>query len=336
MTEHDERDTAGAVPAVISTSPSFEAIDPQLAQLLQRAQEYYSRGKAQATREAYQTDWHDFTDWCATHHLTPLPAAPATVAVYLTASIERGQKVNTLARRLAAISHVHQAMGYATPTTTEIVRAVLIGIRRTHGKAPRGAGALMTEDIRRITAILPDTPVGLRDKSLILLGFAGAFRRSELIAMNIEDLHERDEGLVVLLRRSKTDQEGRGRLVGIPFGQHEQTCPVQAVRAWLACANITNGAIFRGMNRHGQMITSRLSPRAVGQIIKRSTTAAGLDPSCFSSHSLRVGHCTTAARAGISERIIMAQTGHTTDEMVRRYIRQGGIFVENSASSLGL
>jgi len=228
MTEHDERDTTTAVSVVISTPPGLEGIDPQLAHLLQRAQDYYSRGKAQATREAYQTDWQDFTDWCATHHLTPLPAAPATVAIYLTASIERGQKVNTLARRLAAISHAHQAMGYATPTTSEIVRAVLIGIRRTHGKAPRGAGALMTEEIRRIIAALPDTPMGLRDKAFILLGFAGAFRRSELIAMNVEDLHERHEGLVVLLRRSKTDQEGRGRLVGIPFGQHEQTSPVRA------------------------------------------------------------------------------------------------------------
>jgi site-specific recombinase XerD len=200
IAQYPAQDTATAESAVVSTTNGFEGIDPQLALLLQRAQQYYTRGKAQATREAYQNDWQDFTDWCATHRLTLLPAAPATVALYLTASIERGQKVNTLARRLAAISHAHQAMGYATPTTSEIVRAVLIGIRRTHGKAPRGAGALMTEDIRRIIAALPDAPVGLRDKALILLGFAGAFRRSELIAMNVDDLHERQEGLVVLLR----------------------------------------------------------------------------------------------------------------------------------------
>jgi len=314
----------------------MNGLDPQLAALLEQARGYCTRGKAQATRDAYQTDWEDFSAWCTEHHLPALPAVPGTVALYLTALIERGQKINTLSRRLAAISQAHQVMGYPTPTTSSLVRAVFTGIRRTHGSAPRGAGALMTEDIKRVLATLPDTPLGVRDKALILLGFAGAFRRSELIAMNVEDLQERHEGLIVLLRRSKTDQEGRGRHVGIPYGAHAETCPVLALQAWLSRSGITEGAIFRGLNRHGKIVSSRLSLRAVGLIIKRSVTAAGLDPTRFSSHSLRVGHCTTAARAGVSERVIMAQSGHTTERMVRRYVRDGGIFIENSASSLGL
>jgi len=182
----------------------------------------------------------------------------------------------------------------------------------------------------------PDRLLGLRDRALLLLGFSGAFRRSELVALDVEDLEFTGDGLVVTQRRGKTDQEGVGRKIGIPFGGNPDTCPVRAVRKWLDAAAVMSGPVFRSVNRHGHVQPGRLSDKAVAIVVKRHAPAAGLDPLRYAGHSLRAGLATAAAAAGASERSIMNQTGHRSVPMVRKYIRDGQLFRENAAATVGL
>lgn len=169
-----------------------------------------------------------------------------------------------------------------------------------------------------------------------MLGFAGAFRRSERVGLDVADLEFVQQGLIVTLKRSKTDQEAQGRKIGIPLGSNLDTCPVRAVEAWLEKSGIESGPLFRGMNRHGQLQPERLSDKAVVRTIKNAAEAAGLDPARYAGHSLRAGLATTAASAGASERSIMKQTGHKSVQMVRKYIREGSLFLENAADKVGL
>jgi integrase len=178
--------------------------------------------------------------------------------------------------------------------------------------------------------------IGVRDRALILLGFAGAFRRSEVVGLNLDDCVFGKDGLTVMLRRSKTDQDGSGRKIGIPYGSNPETCPVRVLQAWLEQVAPANGSLFRSINRHGQVQAGRLSPADVARIVKKLAERAGLEAAKYAGHSLRAGHATTAAIAGASERSIMNQTGHRSVQMVRRYIRDGSLFRENSAGKLGL
>jgi integrase len=207
---------------------------------------------------------------------------------------------------------------------------------RKLGAPPKPVDALLSEDIKRMIRSMPNTLIGMRDRALIIIGFAGAFRRSEIVGLDVDDISYRDEGLVILLARSKTDQTGEGRWVGIPYGKNPDTCPVAALRRWLETSGISEEAIFRGLDRHGNIVSDRLSRRSVGEIIKRAARMAGLDPARYSGHSLRSGHCTQAARSGVAEHVIMQQTGHRCQATLKRYIRLGRIFEENSAKSLDL
>ncbi len=301
----------------------------------ERARDYAQQARAANTRRAYRADWADFTAWCRDRRLTALPATPETVVLYLS-DLAMSRKTSTLQRRLSAISQAHKAADLETPTGHHAVRAVWSGIRRVKGTAQEGKAPAVTRDLRAMVATLPGTLPGLRDRALLLLGFAGAFRRSELAGLDIADVTTTRDGLVVDLRRSKTDQEGEGRRIGIPYGSRPGTCPVRAVQDWLAAAKIASGPLFRGVNRHGQVGKTRLSDRAVALIVKRAAAAAGLDPARYAGHSLRAGLATSAAAAGVSERAIMAQTGHKSLPMVRRYIREGSLFNENAAAEVGL
>jgi integrase len=210
------------------------------------------------------------------------------------------------------------------------------GIRRTLGTAPAQKSPTLIEDIRAMVNAADAGPLGLRDRALLLLGFAGAFRRSELVALNFEDCGFTRDGLVVTIRRSKTDQEGQGRRVGIPYGSTPETCPVRTVQEWTAQAGISSGPLFRSVSRVGQVQPGGLAGIDVARIVKKLAQRAGLDGAKYAGHSLRAGHATTAAIAGASERSIMNQTGHRSVEMVRRYIREGSLWRENSAAKLGL
>jgi integrase len=237
------------------------------------------------------------------------------------------------------ITEGHQSAGFeASPSSSHhfVVSETLKGIRRSIGTAQEGKAPLLTSDIRRIVASCPETLLGLRGRALVLVGFASAFRRSELAAIDCAHLSFTKDGMVIDLCRSKTDQEAAGRKVGIPFGKEEATCPVRALRRWLAESGITAGAVFRGVNGHGKVSRRGLHKDCVGWIVKRAASRASLKPEPLGGHSLRAGCVTQAAMNGVSERDIMRQTGHKSAEMLAKYILIGEIFTRNAAYGLGI
>lgn len=306
-----------------------------LAPLERQAQDFRDASKADNTKRAYRADWADFLAWCQATGRQALPATAETLCLYLT---DRAAtcKVSTLQRRLSAISQAHQVAGHGTPTTHPGVRATWQGIRRVKGTAPEGKAPALTADVRAMVGTLFADLLGARDRALLLVGFAGAFRRSELVGLNREDVAIGLQGVTVTLRRSKTDQEGAGRQVGIPYGSRAATCPVRALTRWLEASGITEGPLFRSVNRHGQLQAGRLSDRAVALVVKRCAASAGLDAKRYAGHSLRAGLATSAAAAGVGEKAIMDQTGHRSVQMVRRYIRRGSLFQNNAAGMVGL
>lgn len=309
----------------------------------ERARDYARNARAANTIRAYRSAWADFTSWCVAAARQALPADPDTVALYLTSLADGGLKTSTMQVRLSAISQAHKAAQLETPTRSATVSVVWSGIRRTLGTAQEGKAPTLVEDLRSMVAAM--TPrrgqawrmLELRDRALLLLGFAGAFRRSELVAIDVDDLDVSRAGVVIRQRRSKTDQEGQGRRIGIPNGSRADTCPVRALQAWLTASGISSGPVFRRVNRHGQVLPGRLSGEAVAIVVKRRAEVVGLDPERLAGHSLRAGLATSAAAAGASERSIMAQTGHRSVTMVRRYIRDGELFrPDNAAAVVGL
>ena len=279
------------------------------------------------TRRAYQSDLAHFEAWGG-----QLPADPGIVASYLAAHSET-LSVATLVRRLATISKAHEARCLPNPCRSEIVRATLRGIKRMRGIAQREAKPLLREDLFRVLDAMGEGVKDARDRALLLIGFAGGFRRSEMVGLDFADVERVRQGMVILLRHSKTDQEGAGRKVGLPFGRTRH-CPILAVEGWLAVSGIGEGPIFRPVNRHGHVAAERLSGEAVSLVVKERVAAAGMDPAGFSGHSLRAGFATSAAQAGVSSLKIRAQTGHASDAMLARYIRDGELFADNAAGAL--
>jgi len=295
--------------------------------------------KAPSTRKAYQTDFRIFESWCSNHRLTALPATPLTIALYIASCVAARLAPATIARRLASISKAHQAAGYEdSPASTKhfVVGQVLKGARRTLGVAQRCKDPLLLNDIRRLLAACPNNLLGLRDRALILIGFAGAFRRSELCAMSVSDLCFSASGLVISVPRSQADQEQAGDKVAIPFGEHEDTCPIRALRKWLSTANVTEGAVFRGVDRHGHVATTGLHRDSIAAIFKTAASRAGMNATNIAGHSVRAGMATQAALNGSSERAIARTTRHRSRRVLRRYIRPGEMFRENASASLGL
>jgi site-specific recombinase XerD len=307
-------------------------------ELGQRISDYVEESKAASTRRAYRSDWQQFTSWCQDNRLPiALPVAPETIAAYLTTLADDGRAVSTIQRKLAAIAFAHELAEVEVTTRRAIVARTMEGIRRAKGTAPRQARPTLTADIRAMVMQLPATNSGIRNRALLLLGFAGAFRRSELVSLNIEDIEEDDDGLRILIRKSKTDQAGEGRWVGIPRGQHLETCPVRAYQAWIETAAITAGAVFRRVNRHGHIFDDRLDDRAVARVVKETAKEAGLNPKNFSGHSLRAGFVTAAYRAGAREVDIMAQTGHRRIDTLAKYVRKDKVLgKQNAARKVGL
>jgi site-specific recombinase XerD len=302
---------------------------------LETAREFARRSKAENTLRGYRADWRNFCEWCESLSLYPLPALPETVASYIAECAGR-LKVGSIQRRLNAIAEAHKAIGVDSPTHHAMVANTMKGIRRTKGTAPAQKAPTLTDDIRAMVDATDSSIIGVRDRALVLLGFAGAFRRSELVGLDVEDCTFGKDGLTVTLRRSKTDQDGAGRKIGIPYGSNPETCPVRTVQAWIEQSGIDAGAVFRSITRHGQVQAGRLSGIDVARVVKKLAQRAGLDASKYAGHSLRAGHATSAAIAGASERSIMNQTGHRSVQMVRRYIRDGSLFRENSDGKLGL
>jgi site-specific recombinase XerD len=307
----------------------------EVERLFESAKKHASYAKSENTKKAYRSDWRQFEEWAAEHQVEQLPAKPEAVAAYVVHLAEQGRKPASIERALVAISQAHKLAGfYPSPTSSAAVLETFKGIRRQMKTAQRQAAPLLVEHLRRIVEVLPDNLAGTRDRALLLLGFAGGFRRSELVGLDVEHIASVPEGIVVTLTRSKTDQEGQGRKLGIRFGNNPDTCPVRALRAWLEEASIDSGPLFRSVSRHGTTGSRRLSGKSVAFIVKRSVEIAGYDPKEFSGHSLRAGLATSAARAGKSERVIMATTGHRSEKMVRRYIRDGNLFGDCASEGL--
>lgn len=309
-----------------------------LEELIQKAKTFVAAAKAPATLKAYRNDWRDFESWCRDHQLPSLPSTPETVALYMA---DRASTLasGTITRRLTSITKAHQAAGFTdSPATTRhfVVGETLKGIRRTIGTAQHGKGPLLSADIRRIVASRREDLLGLRDSALVLVGFAGGFRRSELAGIHICDLKFSADGVVVTVRKSKTDQEGAGREVGLPFGASHDTCPVRALRRWLDRTAIREGPVFRSVGRYGHAARRGRQKDSIGKLLKRAAMRAGLKVDELGGHSLRAGCVTQAAMNGVREFVIMRQTGHKTIATLRRYIRSGEIFRENAAAGLGI
>lgn len=304
-------------------------------ELTSRLAVFIAAAKAPNTRRAYASDWNHFTAWCRQHAATALPAATATLALYVT-ELAGQAKASTIARRMSAISQAHQLAGFPSPTSDAGVRTVLAGIRRVKGVAPRVKKPVLIDDLRAMLEALPRNLLGLRDRALLIAGFAGGFRRSELVGLDWDDIEFAHEGVIATIRRSKTDAEGQGRRVALPRGRHQETCPVRALAAWRDEAGGDSGPVFRPIDRHGNLGTQRLSGKAVARIVKRALPAGRYNPAEYAAHSLRAGLATAAAMGGASERAIMRQTGHRSLTVVRQYIREGSLFRENAAADTGL
>lgn len=285
--------------------------------------DYLAAAMAESTRRAYRSDLRSFLAWGGC-----IPASPEVIAAYLAESASTLSPV-TLSRRLVAIGKAHRSVGLPDPCRTELVRSTLRGIWRLHGRPRRQIQPALREDI---LAMLPHMKGvrGVRDRALILIGFAGAFRRSELVALTHEDITFVKEGVTLTVKRSKTDQLGRGRRVAIPYAR-SHACPVKALVAWLDVAGIDGGPVFRTVGKAGAIGVQALSAQTVAALVKEYAAKAGLSANQYSGHSLRAGLITSAAKAGVSSWKIRQQTGHKSEAMLQRYIRDAEIFDGNAA-----
>jgi integrase len=319
------------------TTPG-QALTPRAAQALEVAVAYARGADTPNTRRAYAADWADFTTWCRQAGLAPLPAAPETVAAYL-AALARTHAPATLRWRLAALSRAQRQAGHRFWPSHPAIRETPRGIGRDHGAPQRRAAALATPEIRRLVAACGGDAAGLRDRALLLLGYAGALRRSEIVGIDREHLAFDAEGLRLTLPRSKGDQAAQGEALGIPRGQHRATCPVRAVEAWLQAADCRYGPVFRAVNRWGGIETQRLHPDAVRRILLRRAAAAGIEGTALepvTAHGLRAGFVTQAYKAGLRDEEIMGHTRHRDLKTMRRYVRRARLLQDSPVKRLGL
>lgn len=308
-----------------------------LARATTRAEELRKHSRAENTRRAYKRVWRAWSAWCEARQTRAIPCVPEHLAAYLAELSDAGASVATLAQTLSIINKAHTTANHPGPRQHPAVSLTWDGIKRTRaGEKKRKAKALGPEQIRAMVATGPGT-AGVRDRALLLLGFAGAFRRSELVALDVADLERDADGLRVFVRTSKTDQTGKGEVCGIPFGSDRMTCPVRAVDDWLQVSGITNGAVFRSVRRSGAVSERRLSDRDVARVVKRAAARCGVAIELLSGHSLRSGLATTAAKAGRRMDAIMRQGRWKTVSVVQGYIQEATVLGDdNAASGIGL
>ena len=293
--------------------------------------------KANNTLRAYKSDFKDFGAFCSRHGLSSLPTEPKVVSLYLT-YLSKNSKYSTLRRRLVSISMVHKLKGHYLDTKHPIIVENLMGIRRVKGSIQKGKKPLLINHLKSIINSINEQNTNetkrLRDKTIILIGFGGGFRRTELTSIDYDDLEFVPEGLKITLRKSKTDQFGEGMIKGLPYFDDENFCPVINLKKWLEISNIKSGPIFRRFSKGSGLTDNRLTDQSVVLLIKEYLRLAGIENKNFAGHSLRSGFATVAADSGADERSIMAMTGHKTTQMVRRYIREANIFKNNALSKI--
>jgi site-specific recombinase XerD len=299
---------------------------------LETAADLASNSRAASTRAAHASDWRIFSAWCAAQGLCPMPASPATVAAFLADQVKSGMKPSTLGRRLAAIKYRHKTAGEDSPTDDERVKAVLNGARRTLGVAARKLAAATSEKTIGMATLVRPGLAGLRDRAILLLAFSQAARRSELVALDAEDIEECPEGLRVRIRKSKTDQEGVGATVAVCRGSI--ACPVTALREYLDAAGITSGPVFRWIRRGNHPTDQRLTAQTICRIVKDHAAKLGLNPKEFGAHSLRAGFATSSATRGANLFKIMSVTRHKSVDTLRGYVRDADLFKDHAAAGL--
>ncbi|MFO0710892.1 MAG: site-specific integrase [Sandaracinus sp.] len=318
-------DTASAIvdPAVVTP-------------LVESAIGYAAEARSPRTREAYGRQIVRFETWCRGLGLDAMPALPGTVAIYIAACADEGLRPATISQGMSAITAAHRARALPSPCAHPQVLEVWFGITRRLGLASAQKAPLATDELRAMIMTTSDGLLGARDRALLTVGFAGGFRRSELVALEVADVAFVHEGVEVTVRRSKTDQAGKGMVKVIAYGSDPATCPVRLLCAWLERAEVRGGGVFRAVDRHGGVGAGQLSAHAVAKIVKRAAQRAGLDPSSFSGHSLRAGFVTEAKKRGADDAAIMDQTGHRSLEMLRRYHRRIRAWERPASARLGL
>jgi|SRR5882672_9653799 len=299
-------------------------LGPDVAALRASATHLSTACRAENTERAYAADWRDFARFCETVGRAPLPASEDTLCVYVASSLKR-LKVSTVQRRLHAVEDAHKRAGVAWRGSVAL-DDVMRGARRVHGTASNGAAALQVEDLRKMCRALLalKSRTGVRDRAILCVGFSAGMRRSDIVALDLKDVHFVKKGLLLQIKRGKTDQEGKGRQIGVFPGRRVATCPVRALKAWIALRGREAGPLFPGHNG------KHLTDRSVGNIVKNAVRLAKLQGKRLSPHSLRAGFVTTAAQAGTQETVIMQTTGHRSVQTVARYVRPARLFAKNA------
>lgn len=310
----------------------------QNTELSDKAKQSILLAKAENTIDAYESDWKDFIDWCIHQKVDYFPASPETIVNYINELADYA-KANTISRRISAISENFNASGLEeNPCASILVKQAMRGIRRLKGTFQQGKTPIILDDLEDMIALMNDMDMDgverLRDKAILLLGFMGAFRRSELSRITVDHIRFSPQGMEIFLASSKADQEGQGSTVAIPYIDQKEVCAVRAVKAWLRETGIKEGPLFRAFTKTRNLRKTALNDKSIAEIVKKYMALIGADPSQYGAHSLRHGFATTAALHGVEERNIMRQTRHHSVNMVRRYINEANKFVDNPIGTI--
>ena len=294
--------------------------------------------KANNTIRAYKSDFKDFVLFCVQNGFKSLPSEPKIVSLYLTQLSTKDIKISTIKRRLVSIGVIHKLKGHYLDTKHPSIIENLMGIKRRKGVNQKGKKPLLINNLKKIINVIDEQQKEkikkFRDRSIILIGFSGGFRRSEIVGLDYDDLEFVKEGLKINIKRSKTDQFGEGTIKGLPFFDNSEYCPVVSIQNWIEISKISSGPLFRRFSKGSNLTEKRLTDQTVALLIKNYLNLAGIDSRNYSGHSLRSGFATTAAEAGVEERSIMAMTGHKSSEMVRRYIKDANLFKNNALNKI--
>ena len=324
---------------MVIISKNMKELTTELKSLHESTLNNLKNSKAKNTLRAYKSDFKDFSIFCAKHGINSLPTEPKIISLYLT-HLSKYSKISTLRRRLVSISMFHKLKGHYLDTKHPIIIENLMGIRRLKGSIQKGKKPLLISHLKSIVNVIneyrTDEIKKLRDKTIILIGFGGGFRRTELMSIDYDDLEFVPEGLKINIKKSKTDQFGEGMIKGLPYFTNEIYCPVTNLKKWLKISKIKTGPIFRRFSKGLSLTNQRLSDQSVVLLMKKYLTLAGIENKNFAGHSLRSGFATVAAESGADERSIMAMTGHKSTEMVRRYIKEVNIFKNNALNKVKL
>jgi site-specific recombinase XerD len=294
--------------------------------------------KANNTIRAYKSDFSDFGLFCAQNGFKSLPSEPKIVSLYLTHLSTKDAKMSTLKRRLVSIGVIHRLKGHYLDTKHPTIIENIMGIKRRKGSIQNGKKPILINDLKKIINVIDQLNnkeiKKLRDRTIILIGFSGGFRRNEIVSLNHDDLDFVDEGVKIIIRRSKTDQFGEGSIKALPYFDSDQYCPVVSLKKWLNITKINSGPIFRRFSKGSRLLDTRLTNQTIALLIKKYLDLANIDSKNYSGHSLRSGFATSAAESGAEERSIMEMTGHKSTEMVRRYIKQANLFKNNALNKI--